>query len=293
MINKFNKTIIYAGIGLLFILLSIIVLVLLGIFLPNNLLLEPLVTPSEYLNSIPYWTIGDTIIIVPSSTIFVYILGAITILLGISFLKQKREVSYWWSISMIFWGLGAILAGTSYQGLGYELKCSGEVYCSFTSWFELSYLYVTAMSIAALAVAIAKSILPIDKQKPLLYYAIISSIVYPIILVLGSVLEIRFLISYELFTIFFMPLFIVFFVYSIINYRKQKDELNRTLIITWILFLAVNVSYYVYFYLGFTESLYDNFGIWFSANDVLHVLLIIWMIYLWRKVKPLIIEATS
>jgi len=277
MINKFNKTIIYAGIGLLFILLSIIVLVLLGIFLPNNLLLEPLVTPSEYLNSIPYWTIGDTIIIVPSSTIFVYILGAITILLGISFLKQKREVSYWWSISMIFWGLGAILAGTSYQGLGYELKCSGEVYCSFTSWFELSYLYVTAMSIAALAVAIAKSILPIDKQKPLLYYAIISSIVYPIILVLGSVLEIRFLISYELFTIFFMPLFIVFFVYSI----------------TWILFLAVNVSYYVYFYLGFTESLYDNFGIWFSANDVLHVLLIIWMIYLWRKVKPLIIEATS
>jgi len=276
--------------SIVFVTFSVLVLYLLGVFIPDNLLLEPHITPSEYLSNIPYWTIGNTTLIVPSSTFFVYLLGIITILLGISFLKQKKEVTNWWGISMVFWGLGAILAGTSYQGLGYELKCSGETYCLFTSWFELSYLYVTAVSITTLAVAIAKSILPKGKQKPLLYYALVSTIIYPIILVLGSILEIRFLISYELFTIFFMPLFVVFFVYSIINYRKQKDELNKTLIIAWILFLIVNVSYYVYFYLGFTELLYDNLGIWFSANDVLHVLLILWMIYIWVKVKPLLRE---
>ena len=276
--------------SIVFVTFSVLVLYLLGVFIPDNLLLEPHITPSEYLSNIPYWTIGNTTLIVPSSTFFVYLLGIITILLGISFLKLKKEVTNWWGISIVFWGLGAILAGTSYQGLGYELKCSGETYCLFTSWFELSYLYVTAVSITTLAVAIAKSILPKGKQKPLLYYALVSTIIYPIILVLGSILEIRFLISYELFTIFFMPLFVVFFVYSIINYRKQKDELNKTLIIAWILFLIVNVSYYVYFYLGFTELLYDNLGIWFSANDVLHVLLILWMIYIWVKVKPLLRE---
>ena len=101
-----------------------------------------------------------------------------------------------------------------------------------------------------------------------------------ILLLLGSVLENRFLVSYELFTIFFMPLYIIFFIYSLRLYQVHKDELNMKLIITWILFLIVNVSYYVYFFLGLGESLYSNTGIWFSANDVLHVALILWMGYI-------------
>lgn len=280
MISRKNKRIFVVG--------SIGVLIWLAIFVPKTLLADPLVTPAEYLSSIPYLTIKNMILIVPSSTLFIYALGIVTILLGVSFLKNKKEVSNWWGIAMVFWGLGAVLAGSSYQGFGFELKCSGETYCLFTSWFELSYLFATAMSIIALSVAIAKSILPVEKQKPLLYYATISMIVYPIILVMGSIFEIRFLISYELFTIFFMPLFVVFFIYSILLYRKQKDELNKVLIVTWILFLVVNLSYYVYYYLGLTEAIYQNWNIWFSANDVLHILLLFWMIFLWIKVKPLI-----
>ena len=277
----------YIGI---FIVVSIVVLLLLGIFVPNGILQEPLVTPAEYLSGKPYIELGSIILIVPSSTFFVYALGIIIVLLGVSFLKQKGEVSFWWGISMILWGLGALLAGTSYQGLGYELKCAGETYCTFTSWFELAYLYTTAISIAVLAVGFVKAVLPIEKQKPLLAYAFISSVVYPMILVIGSIIESRFLISYELFTIFFMPLFLVFFIYNIIYYKKQKDILNKTFIITWILFLLVNVSYYVYYFLGFTESLYENYNIWFSANDVLHIALIVWMLYVWIKVKPLLKE---
>ena len=86
--------------------------------------------------------------------------------------------------------------------------------------------------------------------------------------------------GFGLFTIFFMPMFVLFFVTSVIQYRENNDELNKTLIITWILFLIVNGSYYVYYFLGFTESIYENTGIWFSANDVLHVALIGWMLYI-------------
>lgn len=279
MSNKYKK---------IFIGYSAIVLIILGIFVPKSLLVEPVITPAEYLENIPYWSIGNTILIVPSSTLFIYGLGLFTMFLGVSFLKKKKELSNWWGISMLLWGLGAILAGTSYQGFGYELKCSGQAFCLFTSWFELSYLFATAISIATLAVAIAKSILPEKQQKPLLYYAALSSVIYPIILMIGSIFEIRVLISYELFTIFFMPLFVVFFVYSVIYYKKQKDVLNKTLIITWLLFLVVNISYYIYYFLGITQSLYEAFNIWFSANDVLHILLLLWMIYLWVKVKPLI-----
>ena len=151
----------YIGI---FIVVSVVILLLLGIFVPNGILQEPLVTPLEYLSGKPYIELGSIILIVPSSTFFVYALGIIIVLLGVSFLKQKGEVSFWWGISMILWGLGALLAGTSYQGLGYELKCAGETYCTFTSWFELAYLYTTAISIAVLAVGFVKAVLPIEKQ---------------------------------------------------------------------------------------------------------------------------------
>jgi hypothetical protein len=254
--------------------------------MPTSLLQEPLITPLEYLSSKPYIEVFNWIIIVPSSTFFIYFLGVQTILLGVSFLRNKPSVAQtWWGISMIFWGLGALLAGTSYQGLGYELKCVGQEYCLHTSWFELAYYYFTGISIGALGIGIAYTILPQEKRGFLFTYSNIAIVLYTFILVLGSIVENRFLVSYELFTLFFMPLFLIFFIYNIKQYNRQHDPLNKTLITTWILFLVVNLSYYVYFFLGIGESLYTNKGIWFSANDVLHVALIIWMGYLQFYVK--------
>ncbi|MBN2268045.1 MAG: hypothetical protein JXC35_01345 [Acholeplasmataceae bacterium] len=274
-----------------YVLLTILSLILFALFLPTTLLQEPKITPVEFLSGILYWTIyignRSLIIIYPSETLIVFFLGIEILLLGWSFLKKRdHEPSFWWGISMIFWGIGTLLAGTSYQGLGYELKCNGEPFCLFTSWFELSYLYFTALSISALAIAFAKSVLPKDKQSLLVKYGFVSSICYTLILITGTILEMRFLISYELFTIFFMPLFLIFFIYNIIYYKKHRDHLNRSLMITWLLFLVVNVSYYVYYFLGFTDWLYQNYHIWFSANDVLHVTLIIWMAFIWIKIKP-------
>jgi hypothetical protein len=260
-------------------------------FMPESLLQLPKITPSEYLSSIPYIYLfhTDMILIKPSSTFFIYFLGIQTIVLGMSFLKDRQSDAHlWWGLAMMFWGIGALLAGTSYQGFGYELKCNGYEYCLHTSWFELAYYYFTALSMSALGIAIAKTILPRDKQKFLFIYAKIAIVIYIILLLVGSIFQIRLLISYELFTIFFMPLYVIFFIYSVLLYKKKHDQLNQRLLVTWVLFLIVNVSYYIYYFLGIGDTIYLNTGVWFSANDVLHVLLICWMGYIQFHVKKFI-----
>ncbi|XFA98576.1 hypothetical protein ACAG96_06845 [Candidatus Izemoplasma sp. B36] len=276
--NKYlnKQNIIYASIIL-------VVLILLAIFMPKGILMDPLTTPAEYLASKPHVTLFNNLtIIVPSSTIIVYLLGIIILYIGYRLIKLDKKL---WGISLIFWGLSTILAGSSYQGFGYELKCEGFEYCIFTSWFELSYLFFTAISIALLAIAFSKDFY---NKNWLIFYSKVALVIYTILLLIGSIFEIYILISYELFTVFFMPIFLVLFIINIRNYRKEHKSIDKSFIFLWILFLIVNISYYIYYLPGFTSSLYDSTGIWFSANDVLHVGLIVWFIYFnYKLVLPL------
>ncbi len=264
-------------------LVIVLVLVMLYIFVPKGILLEPLITPLEYLASKPSIELFNKwIIIVPSSTVIVYLLGIQIIYLGYSLIKDKQKL---WGISLLFWGVGTILAGTSYQGLGYELKCSLNPYCLFTSWFELAYLFVTAISISLMALAFAERFAKDRVKKYLIGYGKITIVIYTFILLLGSILENQLMISYELFTVFFMPLFVVFFIININNYKCDRNRLDKTFIFLWLGFLAVNLAYYVYYFLGFTTDIYQQTGAWFSDNDVLHVGLILWFLYFQLKVK--------
>ncbi|AIO19445.1 hypothetical protein KQ51_01569 [Candidatus Izimaplasma bacterium HR1] len=262
-----------------------IFIILLMIAFPVGILLSPSITPMELLSAKPYVEIGNLIIIVPSSTFIVYLLGAITIFFGIKLTKLEESYKKYWGISLILWGIGTVLAGTSYQGLGYMLKCDNQELCLFTSWFELSYLYVTALSITLMGYAVAKKSICVDKLNLYTKIIFIGFIGYTISLVLGIVFEIQLLITYEWFLLFFLPYFISFMVINVKGNKRSKNETDKGLINVWLIMLLINILYFAYFYSGLGELLYDDYSIWFSANDVLHVGLIPWMYYIYIVVK--------
>ena len=262
-----------------------LVLVLLGRF-PVSLEAISQITPQAYLETIPYIELGRYLIITPSSTVLVYLLGIITILFGVLLFKKKDDkVKMLWGVTLIIWGIGTMLAGTSYQGLGFELKCRGYQFCLFTSWFELSYLFITAISITVMGYAVAEKALK-DRSKEIYLNVIgVGLIVYSLSLVVGTITEIRFLITYEYFLMFFMPYFVSFLIMNIKGYKHERNEFDKGLIIVWLLMLIVNVLYFAYFFSGIPEGLYENYGVWFSANDVLHIGLIGWMGYIYWVVN--------
>lgn len=263
--------------------LILVVLILLYLFMPKELFMSPLMTPEGYLGSKPSIMLFDKwVLLVPSSTLIVYALGIQIIVLGILLIKQEKKT---WGTSLVFWGIGTILAGTSYQGLGYELKCAGLDHCLFTSWFELAYLFMTAISIALMGFAFTTDFMNQGSATLVKRILKVALVTYTIVLVMGSYLNIRFLVSYELFTIFWMPFFGLFFIQNVINYRKTHALIDYLFIVLWLLFLGVNVAYYVYYLFGLTSSFYEWSGLWLSDNDILHVGLILWFLYFQVKIK--------
>ncbi|MFT4825695.1 MAG: hypothetical protein ACJAUG_003383 [Halioglobus sp.] len=73
----------------------------------------------------------------PLSTALVYLLGAMWIWAGFQFWKSREDLAskYWCAVAMLLGGIGAFLAGTSYQAFGFELKCAGRDTCTSTSWW--------------------------------------------------------------------------------------------------------------------------------------------------------------
>jgi multisubunit Na+/H+ antiporter MnhC subunit len=232
----------------------------------------------------------ELILIQPSSTVIVYLLGFLMLGLGIYFLVTRRNEKsrYIFGIALVLWGLGTLFAGSSYQAFGYELKCRGLEYCLFTDPLELIYLWLTACSIDLMVVATAFISVAESKRKSLIRYAILHALAYFVFLFIGVVAPIRFLVSYEGFMLFMGGNFILMFVLNILHYHKNKDATNRNFIGIWLLFLAVNLGYFIYLFGEFGESLHQNQGIWFHANDMLHVLLIAWAVAIFFLLgKPL------
>jgi len=248
----------------------------------ESLLMLPLTTPDQFLSGMPFITFSipgkDVILIQPSSTILVYLLGLIMIAIGVYFLvtKKNQQSRYYWAIGLILWGISAIVAGTSYQAFGYELKCRGLEHCLFTSNFELAYMLITAFCINFLVAATGYTSTGVIGRQRLKKFALIDSAAYSVYMFVGAVTPVKFLISYEGFMSFIGANFLIMFVLNILHYKKHKDNLNRNLIYIWIGFLIVNIGYFVFLLGDIGGNLYQNYGVWFNENDALHVLLILW-----------------
>ena len=110
-------------------------------------------------------------------------------------------------------------------------------------------------------------------------YAIVNTSVYTGLLIVGAIVPVRFLISFELLVLFLLPTVLFFFVLNSSRYFKHRDPMDRSLMIASIFLGIVMGAYYLYYFLGITELLWEQ-GIWFSDNDVLHIGLIFWVLYI-------------
>ena len=182
----------------------------------------------------------------------------------------------------MFWGIGAFLAGLSYQAFGYHLKCIGFEYCLFTNWIELLYMSFTVLSINALLVGYSYLVESSKLSNLLRGIALSSAILYSFFQGIGMLIPNQFLLSYEGMLLFLSPNIIIMMG---INYKNIKNSLHKKLWIIWVIFLGINVAYFVALFAQQGVYLQTHFNLWFNENDTLHLLLILWML-LWRWKIP-------
>jgi hypothetical protein len=212
----------------------------------------------------------------------VYFLGILTVLIGAYLLKVGRKQKFvaWWGIALLLWGLGAIFAGTSYQAFSYEIKCAGRAFCIWTSWWEVMYLIFSVGSVDAMMIAQTNLTPERTHYTVMRLYATINFLVYVLIVVIGSVIPITILISFELMVLFLAPSIMIFILFNLKRRRRLKQPIDLYLLRIWVFLIIIIGTYFLYFMTNVTEILWEH-DIWFSANDVLHIGLILWMLYIW------------
>ncbi|CAH0525794.1 hypothetical protein [Vibrio hippocampi] len=216
----------------------------------------------------------------PWSTFWVYFLGVLVTIAGAHFLwNQEGQISrYWWGISLILWGVGALIAGTSYQALGYELKCARRETCSWTTWWEVIYLIFQQVSMNAMTIAVAYSCTSGLFREALIWYSIILSILYTLSTLYGAVKPNKSLITFELMILVSLPSFVMFCLLNLGRYLMDGNVMDLVMLGSWALIFLSWWGYDRYDKAGLTEKLWQK-GRWFSENDVLHVVLVIWGFY--------------
>ena len=127
-------------------------------------------------------------------------------------------------------------------------------------------------------------------RRGLIIYAAANLAVYVAIALIGALVPVKFLISFELLILFAAPTILLFFILNGWRYAKFRDRMDLALLGAWAWLALTLGAYFGYLMSGITQTLWAR-GVWFSENDVLHIGLIVWMIYLARVVAPRVRDA--
>jgi hypothetical protein len=252
-------------------------------------------TPQQWLASHSHIVVKtgpfDFVFAEPSSTILVYGLGLVLLWAAWRFSVHKKDSrsGKLWALGLFVWAISTFSAGTSYQAFSYEIKCAGNDLCNWTSWWEIWYMALYVLSMGIIAAAVAFSSLTRQARKPFLIYLMLITLVYEVVLFSGALLPNQLMVSFEFMLLFIVPTFLVLFAINITGYRRRKEALEARLLLAWVLMGLVTAAYFGFLLSGIAKQLWDS-GIWFNANDVLHIGLIGWVLYLVFRCENLITD---
>ena len=244
---------------------------------------DPPITPEQWCEQRPCVEVGSMVLNEPLGTFLVFTLALLWIAVGVGFLVTRRgQLSRGWlGVALILGGVGAAQAGVSYQAFSYELKCAGKQFCTYTNALEVGYSITQAWSVSAMLVAVAYACT--RARRGVIIYALANAVVYTLVAVAGVLLPSTLLLSFEVLMLFALPGIILVIVLA----ARSKEPASRPILIAAVLLIVVNVAYFAYYAAGVTEMLWDSGdGFYFSANDVLHVGMIAWLIYVAVAVGP-------
>lgn len=255
--------------------LGAIALLLAGCGRVDELVYQPPTTPAEWCAQRPCVEVGGITLAEPWSSALVFALALLWLGVGVYFLITSRgqRSRTWFGTSLVLGGLAAGSAGISYQAFSYELKCAGRDVCALTNGYEIAYSLLQVASMSAMVVAVAFALASARARRVITVYAALNLIVYVIVTIVGVMTPSAFLLSFELLLLFAVPALVIAAVLAI---KRWSESLARRILWVLVLLVLVQVAYLVYFALGITESLWAS-GIYFSANDVLHVGMLAWL----------------
>jgi hypothetical protein len=246
---------------------------------------DPPVTPEQWCNQRPCVDVGGIVLNEPLGTFLVFTLAALWIAVGVGFLLTRRGQASrgWLGVALVMGGLGAAQAGVSYQAFSYELKCAGKQYCTYTNGFEVGYSITQAWSVSAMLIAVAYACALGRARRGVSVYAVLNAAAYCVVALVGVLTASTVLLSFEVLMLFALPGIILVIVLS----ARSHEPASRSIMWAAILLLAVNAAYFAYYAAGVTESLWDEGrGFYFSANDVLHVGMIGWLVFVAVTLGP-------
>jgi hypothetical protein len=249
----------------------------------NQLLFEPPTTPEQWCEIQPCFEIGGVTFTQPLGSALVYLLALLWVAGGLYYwrIREGHRSREWMALALVLGGIGAGLAGTSYQLLGYELKCAGRSLCLWTNWLEIAYLMLQAASTSAMLVAVAHARTGGPLRSVLIAYAVANAVLFIALATYGAIAGTRFLISFELLMVFAAPGLLLILVIATVRWLRDRDGMDLAMIGAGVWLIVTIAAYTAYLGAGLTSSLWNGgAGIYLSENDVLHVGMILFIGYL-------------